>query len=55
LVRALKAASAAGLQVRSYRVDPQTGAIDVVTDDGPAQDSNANPLDNWIAKRARQA
>ena len=41
LTKALKAAAAAGLHVAGYKVDPQTGKIEVVTGNPEAQDSNA--------------
>lgn len=39
VVRALKAAAAAGLNVTGYKIDPQTGKIEVVTGKPEAQDS----------------
>jgi hypothetical protein len=41
IVRALKAAATAGLHVAGYKIDPQTGKIEVVTGNPEAQDSNA--------------
>ena len=41
LTKALKAAAAAGLHVVGYKVDPQTGKIEVVTGNPQAQDSSA--------------
>jgi hypothetical protein len=39
LTKALKAAVAAGLHVAGFKVDPQTGKIEVVTGKPEAQDS----------------
>lgn len=41
IVRALKAAATAGLHVAGYKIDPQTGKIEIVTRNTEAQDSNA--------------
>ena len=54
VVKALKAASAAGLNVTGYNIDPQTGKIEVVTSKAMTQDS-LSPLDDWMAKHAREA
>jgi Adenylate and Guanylate cyclase catalytic domain len=54
VVKALKAARAAGLNVTGYNVDPQTGKIEVVTSKALTQDS-LSPLDDWMAKHAREA
>jgi hypothetical protein len=40
LTKALKAAVAAGLHITGYKVDPQSGKIEVVTGSPQAQDSN---------------
>ena len=53
LTRALKAASAAGLRVTGYKIDPQTGKIEVVTENPEKQDSSML-LDQWIANHARE-
>lgn len=41
LTKALKAAASAGLHVAGYKIDPQTGKIEVVTGKPEAQDSDA--------------
>ena len=51
VTRALKAAAAAGLHVAGYKIDPQTGKIEVVTGKPEAQDLG-QPLDTWMAKHA---
>ena len=38
IVRALKAAATAGLHVAGYKIDPQTGKIEVVTGNPEAQE-----------------
>ncbi len=40
LTRALRAATAAGLKVSGYRIDPRTGAIDVQLGGGDAPVGN---------------
>ena len=56
LTKALKAAAAAGLHVAGYKIDPQTGKIEVVTASPAAQDSNApvdeldRELQDWEAR-----
>ena len=40
VTRALKAAVAAGLHVTGFKIDPQTGKIEVVTGEPDAHDSN---------------
>jgi hypothetical protein len=51
VMRVVKAARAAGVEVGQVTVNPTTGAITV----GPApKDSGANPLDQWIESRADQ-
>jgi hypothetical protein len=53
VTKALKAASAAGLRITSYKIDPQTGKIEVVTEKPGKQDSSML-LDQWIANHARE-
>ena len=53
VTKALKAASAAGLRVTGYKIDPQTGKIEVVTENPEKQDSSML-LDQWIANHARE-
>jgi hypothetical protein len=52
VMRVVKAARAAGVEVGQVTVNPTTGAITV----GPAPKDNgaANPLDKWIESRADQ-
>lgn len=46
VTRALKAAAAAGLRVTGYKVDPQTGEIEVETNKaGGARFESARPMD----------
>ena len=51
--RAVRAATAAGLKVSAVNINPQTGMIEIVTGESAGQDSTS--LDQWMAKRARQA
>jgi hypothetical protein len=44
LTRALKAAAAAGLHVAGFKIDPQTGKIEVVT--GKPPEVSATPVDD---------
>jgi hypothetical protein len=48
VTRALRAAAAAGLQVTGYKIDPQTGKIEVVTGKPEGQDSgNGREGNEW--------
>ena len=50
VARALRAATAAGLRVTGFKVDVQTGKIEVETGNPQAQD--LSPLDQWKANHA---
>jgi len=52
VARLVKAATAAGLKVRSVRVD-KSGAIEVVTGDGPKQDSLDKELADFEARHGQ--
>jgi hypothetical protein len=47
LTRALKAAAAAGLHVTGYKINPQTGQIEVATGQLGAQDSVTGEANEW--------
>jgi hypothetical protein len=50
LTKALKAATAAGLHVVGYKIDPQSGKIEVVVGERPAQDPGPqDELDRELA------
>jgi hypothetical protein len=54
LVRAAKAAAAAGYPVSRIEVDPKTGKIVVVVGKPgtePMTNGNQNPLDRWMAQK----
>ena len=53
VTKAIKAAVRAGLNVTGFKIDPQTGKIEVVTGKPEAQDSST-PLDQWMASHARE-
>jgi hypothetical protein len=52
VVRALRAAVAAGLRVTGFKLDIHTGKIEVETGKQQAQDSDL--LDKWMADHADQ-
>jgi hypothetical protein len=54
VIRALRAAAAAGLHVAGYKIDPQTGKIEVVTGKPEAQDSPGNPWDQATEELSRR-
>lgn len=54
VTRALRAATAAGLQVSGYDVDPTTGKINVRTGAPTEKDTAASDLDRWIAKHGHK-
>jgi hypothetical protein len=47
VVKALKAAAAAGLHVTGFKINPQTGAIEVATGKPEAQDSPSREGNEW--------
>jgi len=51
IVRVVKAATAAGLQVSAVKVNPQTGAIEIVTAESAGQDSGARDASVVAAER----
>ena len=53
VVRALRAARAAGLEVSGYEIDPVTGKI-VVNTGAEAKPSPASSFDTWMANRERK-
>jgi hypothetical protein len=53
VARLVKATIATGLKVTAVRVDPQTGVVTVET--GEPGEQHSSPLDEWMAKHARQA
>jgi hypothetical protein len=58
VTKALKAAVAAGLRVTRFKLDVNTGKIEVETGNVPAQDSDQNDLDReleaWEARHNGQ-
>ena len=55
VIRALRAAQAAGLDVAGYTVDPITGKIVVATKPAGEPPAPETELDKWMASRARSA
>jgi hypothetical protein len=55
LIRALRAARAAGLEVAGYEIDPITGKIIVTTKLPGGEAPSGNDLDKWLATHARSA
>jgi hypothetical protein len=47
VTKALRAAQAAGLLVAGFKIDPQTGKIEVVTGNQQAQDSSTPVGNEW--------
>jgi hypothetical protein len=56
VTRAVKAVAAAGVGIARVEID-KAGKIIIITDDTAGQSGHAgsNDLDNWIAKRAKDA
>jgi hypothetical protein len=50
VTRVLRAATAAGLQVSGYEIDPATGKIHVNTGAPTAKETGASDLDRWLSK-----
>jgi hypothetical protein len=55
LVRALRAALAAGLPVERVEVDPHTGRISVIVGKPGAAPADIDDLDAWLAGREKHA
>lgn len=55
IIRVLRSAIAAGLQVSGYEVDPATGTIRVTTVAPGSEQQPANDLNRWLAEHAHQA
>jgi len=53
LKRALRAANCAGLEVKSFEIDPTTGKIMITTTAGTVTQTPSNALDDWLASDAR--
>jgi hypothetical protein len=53
LQRALRAAKAAGLEVKHVELDPVTGRIIITTTAGADNQSVGGTLDNWLTTHAR--
>jgi hypothetical protein len=49
VTRAVKAVVAAGIRIVGVRIDPQKGAIEIVTGDEQAQDSLVQEGNEWDA------
>ncbi|WP_286297256.1 hypothetical protein [Aminobacter sp. SS-2016] len=54
LVRAIKGATAAGVNIGRVEIDPATGKIVLVTSAEVAVEAG-NPVDEWMKRHARSA
>jgi hypothetical protein len=54
VTRAVKAVAAAGVHIARVEID-KTGKIVIIPGDSQTDDADGKDLDNWIAKRAKDA
>jgi hypothetical protein len=54
VTRAVKAVAAAGVHIARVEID-KTGKIVIIPGDSQPGEADGNDLDNWIAKRAKDA